>query len=138
MPDPMAAQRQFLVKVLGVAGTFSSKSGGETSADTNRYYDGGSKTPEVMASPAQSGNVTVGRAFRAVRDRAIINRLRSQVGIGRFDLSVQDLDANLVAIPGGLTTYTNALLVRCSDPDHDANSGDPATFELEFAIESVV
>lgn len=137
MPDAMVAQRQFLVKVLGVEGTFSTKTGGRTAADTSRHFDGGSKKPETMASPAATENVTVGRVFRAVRDRAVINRLRPLVGIWRTNVSVQDLDGNLVAVPGGLTVYTNALLVGISDPEHDANSGDPANFELEFAIEDV-
>jgi hypothetical protein len=133
----MAAQRQFLVKVLGVEGTFASKSGGRTAADTSRHFDGGSKRPETMAAPAATENVTVGRIFRPVRDRAVLNRLRPLVGIWRTNVSVQDLDGNLIAVPGGLTVYTNALLVGLGDPDHDAESGDPARLELEFSIEDV-
>lgn len=138
MPDPIAAQRQQLIKVIGVEGTFATKTGGATTAETNRYYDGGQKDPEVMASPAQTENIVVSRGFRPVRDRAIVKRLRPLVGTWRTEVSAQDLTQNLVVIPGTLTSYTNALLVRVTEPDHDANSGDPETLELEFAVESVV
>lgn len=134
-PDP-AAQRHFLISVDGVEGNFATKSGGETSADTTAVWDGGAITPERLASPAETANVTVSRPFRPERDRAIIRRLRPLVGILRTAVTVQDLTGEMVAV-GDPTVYANALLVRIADPEADAGSGDPARFELEFAIETV-
>lgn len=133
---PKAAQRQFLIKVSGVDGYFATKTGGDTSADTSDVYDGGSLTPEKMSSPATTDDVTVGRPFDPVRDRQVIRQLRPRVGRGRYTVSVQDTDADLVAI-GEPTVYANALLIGVTDPEVDASSGDPAAFELTFAVESV-
>lgn len=131
-----AAQRQFLVKVSGIDGYFATKTGGDTSSDASDVYDGGSLTPEKLASPATSDDITVGRPYDPERDQPVINRLRAQVGRHRTTVSVQPTDADLVAI-GAPTTYANALLIGCTEPEVDAASGDPAVFELTFAVESV-
>lgn len=131
-----AAQRQFLVKVSGVDGYFATKTGGNTSSDASDVYDGGSLTPEKLASPATSEDVACGRPYDPERDQAVIKRLRPLVGRWRTTVSVQPTDADLVAI-GRATTYANALLIGCTEPEVDAGSGDAAMFELTFAIESV-
>lgn len=133
---PKAAQRQFLVKVSGVSGYFASKTGGATASETTDVYDGGQLTPEKLASPPRTEDITVSRPFDPERDRPVIRRLRPLAGRGRFTVSVQDTDADLVAI-GSPTTYPNALLLSVSEPDADAGSGDAAAFELVFAVEKV-
>ena len=133
---PKSAQRQFLVKFSGVEGYFATKTGGDTTADASDVYDGGKLTPEKLASPPTTDDVVIGRPFDPVRDRPLIRRLRPQVGRMRATVSVQDTDADLVAI-GKPTVYSNALLVGVTDPEADAGSGDAATFELTFAVESV-
>jgi hypothetical protein len=133
---PKAAQRQFLVKVSTVDGYFATKTGGDTTADASDVYDGGSLTPEKMASPATTDDITVGRPFDPARDRAVIDRLRPLVGRARLTVSVQDTDADLVAI-GRPTVYPNALLIGLTEPEVDAASGDPAALELTFAVEAV-
>lgn len=130
-----AAQRQFLVGVEGVTGYFATKTGGETSADTTDVYDGGSPTPEKLAAPATTANVTVSRPWDPERDGPVVARLASQVGRWRTTVSVQPTDADLIPV-GSPTVYANALLVRVQDPEADAASGDAATIELEFAIET--
>lgn len=134
--NAVAAQRQFLVTIEGIAGTFATKTGGETSADTSDVYDGGKKHPEKLASPATTDNVTVSRPFRPARDGALAKRLRPLVGSYRSTVTVQPTDADLIPV-GAPTVYANALLVRLADPEHDAASGDSSTIELEFAVETV-
>lgn len=131
-----ASQRQFLVKVSTVDGYFASKTGGSVTADSTDVWDGGALTPAKLASPATTEDVTLTRPFDPDRDRSVINRLRPLVGRWRTTVSVQDTDADLVAI-GPPTVYANALLIGLTDPEVDAASGDATTFELVFAVESV-
>lgn len=131
-----AAQRQFTTTVSGVVDQFASKTGGETTADTSDVWDGGRRSPEKLASPAVTSNITVSRPYRPARDAPIIARLRKRVGSFRATVNVQPTDADGVAY-GPPITYANALLVRIAEPEFDAASGDAAMFELEFAVETV-
>lgn len=132
-----ASQRQFLVNVSGVPGNFQTKTGGETSSETTKNYDGGSLVPDVLASPAETDNITVSRAYNFARDYQAHAAARKKVGRWRTTISVTPTDEDLVAT-GTPTTYPNALLVRVSEPDVDSSSGDVAMFELEFAVGSVI
>lgn len=133
---PKAAQRQFLIKVSEVDGYFATKAGGDTTSDATDVYDGGSLTPEKLASPPTTDDITIGRPFDPIRDRPVLRRLRPLVGRWRTTVSVQDTDANLVSL-GAPTVYANALLIGVTEPEGDASSGDAAMFELAFAVESV-
>jgi hypothetical protein len=132
-----ASQRQFIVNVSGIPGNFQTKSGGETSSDTTKNYDGGSLVPDVLASPAETDNITVSRAYNYERDHNAHVAARRKVGRWRTTVSVTPTDEDLKTI-GDPTTYPDALLVRVSEPDVDSSSGDVAMFELEFAVGSVV
>jgi hypothetical protein len=131
-----ASQKMFLVNVSGIPGYFDTKSGGETSSETSKHYDGGSLIPDVLAAPAETDNITVSRSWKFSRDFAAHRAARKQVGRWRTTVSVTPTDEDLVAV-GEPTTYTDALLVRVSEPEYDSSSGDPATFELEFAVGAV-
>lgn len=130
-----SAQRQFLVKVSGIDGYFASKSGGNISADTNKVYDGGSDTPDVLAGPAEAENVTVSRSYDLQRDEPVLRRLRKRVGKETVTLTVTPTDRDLIAV-GTPQVYSDALLVSITEPETDASSGDAATYELEYAIGS--
>ncbi|AYQ99242.1 tail tube protein [Brevibacterium phage Cantare] len=133
---PKSSARMFLVGVGGIKGNFMTKSGGEITADANKVYDGGKLTPEVLAGPAEIGNITVTRAYDAKIDQAIINTMRKNVGIWETSISVTPTDRTLKAI-GKATTYSQCLLVGLTEPEYDASSGDAVTYELEFAVGSV-
>lgn len=131
-----SAQRQFLIKVNGIDGYFATRRGGETTSDAAREFDGGSLVPEVLTSPATPGDLTVGRAYKPERDAGVLSSVRPKVGRWRTSVSVQPTDRDLVA--KGRPTVYHGILIGVSDPEADANSGDPARLELTFAIESVV
>lgn len=140
----ISAKRQFLVSVTGsganavtITGNFTTFTGGDITSDVNKFYPGGTKTPEIMTSPSQYGNVVLSRGYDAGRDAPVIKALRALVGTNTasFTVSVQPTDRDLIPI-GTANTYSNALLVRINEPDADANSGEPAMFELEFAVTS--
>lgn len=128
-----AAQRQYLVKVSGIEGRFSTKSGGNITADVSKQYDGGSLVPDVLSSPAEAENITVGRAYDHRRDAAILKQLKKQVGSKRVTITVTPTDQDMVAL-NRPSVYPRALLVGVTEPEYDSSSGDFATFELEFAI----
>lgn len=132
-----SAQRQFLVKVGGIDGYFATKSGGNISADTNKVYDGGAISPDVLAGPAEAENISVSRAYDYNRDEPVLKRLRQQVGRWQTTISVTPTDRDLVAIAQP-NVYPEALLVGITEPETDSASGDAATFELEFAIGAFV
>lgn len=132
---PIAAQRQFLIKVDGVDGYFATRTGGETTADAAREFDGGSLTPEILTGPAQTGDLTVGRPYKPERDAHLIRLYRPLVGRLRKTITVQPTDADLVA--RGKPTVYNGVLIGISDPEANAGSGDAARVELTFAVETV-
>jgi hypothetical protein len=131
-----AAQRQFLAKVEGIEGYFNSKTGGNRSSDASKVYNGGETDPEVLASPANTDDVTLTRGYKPLRDASVLESLRPQVGRLRTTVSVTPTDEDLVAI-GKPVVYSNALLVGLSEPEYNADSGDASTYELTFAVGSV-
>lgn len=132
-PAPKAAVRQFLVSVSGIDGYFPTKSGGNTSADVERVYDGGSLDPDLIAGNPEVEDVTLGRHFAPARDGSILNRLRSRVGRYTATVTIQPTDSDL-SPAGPATVHPGALLVGITEPEVDAGSGDPAMYELTFAI----
>ena len=131
------SQRQFTVSIDNIAGYFMTKGGGDLAADSNKIYPGGSKTPVIITGVSEVDNITVGRAFEAVRDRPILKTLRPLVGSFTTTIKVVDTDADFNATGGSTITYSNAVLVGITEPEYDSASGDPAMLELEFAIPSV-
>lgn len=132
----VAAQWQSLVSVDGIEGYFATKSGGDTSGDTKKVYDGGAKNPDVMGGRPTTDDITVGRPFKPGRDRPVINRLRPLVNRWRTTVTVQDVDTDLIPV-GKPTVYPNALLTAVNDPEVDADSEDEQRLELTFAVGSV-
>jgi len=132
----LSAQRQFLVSISGINGYFMTKSGGEVSSESTKVFEGGAKTPEIITSPSDVDNLTVSRNYDPDRDASILAQLRAKVGTERKTITVQPTDRDLVAI-GNPIVYADAVLVRIAEPEYDANSGDMATYELEFACKTV-
>lgn len=130
-----SSQRHFLVKVTGIDGYFETKAGGNIAADATRVFDGGSEVPDILAGPPQAGDVTIGRTYDPIRDGELANRLRRVIGRMSATLSVTPTTRDLIATTFP-TVYANALLVGLNEPDSNSQSGDPARFELVFAIGS--
>lgn len=131
-----SSQRMFLVQVTGVSGLFASKTGGDTTSDIAKVYNGGATTPELLAAPAQTDNIIVSRPYDHDRDYQAHKNARAKVGRWRTTITVTPTDEDLKS-RGKPTTYPNALLMRVSEPDYDASGGDATNFEMEFAIGAV-
>ncbi|NUT90863.1 MAG: hypothetical protein HOY78_02420 [Saccharothrix sp.] len=132
-----AAQRQFLWSVAGISTPFAQKSGGEVTSDATKVWDGGSITPDVIAAPAEVGDVTLTRPYDPERDQPVLDRLIGLVGQWRTTISGQPLTGDMSSARVKPRVYPNALLVGVREPEHDAGSGDGADYELTFAVGSV-
>lgn len=133
---PFSSQRQFLISVAGIDGYFMQKSGGNITSDSNKVYDGGQVVPQIVTSPKDVDNLTIGRAYDQARDEPILQKYRPLVGRWTTTVTVQPTDADLVAV-GKPSVYSNAVLVSLTEPEYDASSGDVAMFEMEFAVTNV-
>lgn len=128
--------RQWIVRVSGIDGNFSNKSGGAVSSETNKVYDGGKLIPDVLSGPAEVDNLTVSRPYDSVRDYKLLKQLRAKVGTFTATISVTPTDRALKTNAKPIV-YSGCLLIGITEPDADAASGDASTFELEFAVSSV-
>ena len=136
---PYISQRQFLVQVEhdDIPGYFMQKSGGNVSADSNKIYGGGQRTPAIITGIPDVENVTIARAFDSVRDTLMLKNIRDMVGVLTTDIKVVEVDADLAAVSGGTTVYSDCVLVGISEPEYESSSGDAASVQLEFAVTSV-
>lgn len=130
-----SAQRQFLITVAGIDGTFAGFRGGETKSEATRDFDGGSLNPDVLMSPAATDDIRVSRGWRRDRDIDVVKKYRPRVGRFRTTVTVQPLDEDLV--PAGAPDVYSGVLNGVSPSEADANSGNVARLELSFAVESV-
>lgn len=133
----IATERQSLVTVAGIPDPFSTLSGGDVTSATTDVWPGGTQTPEKLAGPPVTANITVSRPFRPGRDQAILKALTPVVGRWRTTVSRQWTDADLVTI-GDPDVYPDALLVRAARAGSDASSASTGMMELEFAPGSTV
>lgn len=132
MTQPSSA-RNFLVKVEGVDGLWSTKSGGNVSAESTKVYDGGSLKPDIITSPPTAEDVTVTRPFKPQRDDDMVRTLLQLVGSWTTTVSVTPTDSDMVALAPP-RVYSNAVLTGVQEPETDASSGDAAMVGLTFAI----
>lgn len=130
-----AARRQFIVTVSGIAGTFVSSDGGDESAVVNKAYDGGNPIPDLVGGILEVSNLTCGRHFDPDRDGPILARLRGQAGRFVATIIVQPTNADFVPA-GKAEVYPSAKLMRVGKVKPDAQSGDLAMYDLEFAVAS--
>ncbi len=132
--DPNAAtvgnQQQWTVD--GWDGYWASKTGGETTGETTTAYDGGEKTPEVLAGNKQTSNLILTRLYRPGPHAAKAREWESKVLSLRTTVTGYDTDPDLGPV-GEPLAYNDALLVRVKRPDYDASSSSPQYLELEFA-----
>lgn len=131
-----AAARQFLVTVGALGNrTFATFSGGDKTAEASKWYDGGATVPDVLAGPAETGDVTVTNAFDPEIDAPLLQTLKSQVGVLRTTVAKMPLHGDMTRVASARPdVYTNALLTGLTPVEADANSGDVAVYELTFAV----
>lgn len=128
-----SSARQFLVKVDGVDGFWSTKSGGNVTSDNTKVYDGGSLKPDIITNPPTAEDITVTRPFDPDRDAEMVTSLLQLVGSWDTTVSVTPTNADLVAVAPP-RVYSNARLTGVTEPEVDSSSGDAAMIGLTFAV----
>lgn len=131
-----SSARQFIVDIQGFPGTWMTKTGGDISSDVAKAWDGGNPVPDLLTGPSSVDNLTVSRVYDPVRDEVIKQFCKKNVGRFRPTITVTPVDQDGIAV-GDPDVYSPTVLVRYKAPDVDASSGDPAPFELEFAVSDV-
>lgn len=134
-----ASGNQFLVTCPAFGSrTFSKKTGGEKQANTSKWYDGGATSPDVLAGSPETTDVVLTNAYDPDVDGQLLQTAKAQVGILRTTLSIVPLLGDMTRVSSGRPdVYTNALLKGVKLVEVDANSNDPATWELTFAVGNV-
>lgn len=132
-----ATKRQFLVHVNGISGNWRTSTGGSLNADTSTDYNGGSDIPDLLGGIPVADDLEITRTFDPVRDLALLEKLRREVGRGRYTVTKQATDANFVKV-GKPLTYPRCLLKGINDPESDAASADVSEITLKFATTGAV
>jgi len=134
-----ATGNQFLVTCPAFGSrTFSKKTGGEKQSDTATWYDGGATVPDVIAASPKTTDVVLTNAYDPDVDGQLLKIAKAQVGILRTTLSVTPLHGDMTRVAGGIPdVYPNGLLKGVKLVEMDANSSDPAQWELTFAVSDV-
>lgn len=94
-----------------------------TAAAGERVSLGGTVNPD---------NVTVARLYDLTRDHTQIGWLLALVGRGTGVITEQR--TNTAYVTSGSPTVWRGTLKRCTPPEVDSESNDPALLELEFTI----
>jgi len=132
------AERNWLITVAGIPGTFQTITGGGVSAEHTKRFDGGSLTPKVYQGPPQTADVTVGRDWQSPRDDDTRRSLNAQLGAGRrFETTVNAIPLDDAMIPIGEAHVYEAVLREVGPPEGNANSAQPSTLTLVLTCKRV-
>jgi hypothetical protein len=135
MARNIAAEGDFLVRVEGIEGYFTTLSGGQTPVETNQVFDGGADYPSIVVGKKKPSNITVTRPFDPSTDQDLCHRLRRQMP-WTTTVTKQPLLQNKQRIADP-TVYPGAILVNVTEPDANYGSGTTAMMQLEFAVSQI-
>jgi hypothetical protein len=113
-------------------GVFDRFSGGEITAEVNKYRPGGMAEENTSHALPTYGDATIGRELDLTRDLELHRRLAGRVGRALASVSKQALDENGAPV-GRPVTYTGRLS-GMTDPDVDSTSSERAQFDMTFVI----
>lgn len=134
-----AAARQGLVTVGALGNrTFTARTGGVKKTETAKWRDGGATTPNVIAGPPETDDITLTNGFDPEADGPLLSNLLRQVGILRTTISQASLYGDMSRVSAAPPfVWTDAVLMSVKVPEVDANSGEIATYELVFSVGDV-
>jgi len=126
-----ATQRDHLVTIEGVPGTWRNLSGGGGTVETTKDRDGGAIRPDILGGPPEFEDLECARTFDPVRDAAWMKQLRQNLGRGFYTVMKQPIDVNKIAI-GEPLVYPDCMLSGLTEAEV-ADSSDPAEVSLTFS-----
>ena len=114
-------------------GIWDKMSGGELDSDETKYNPGGMAPPVSLGGRKTTGNVTVSRLYRLVRDHDHVKNWLSYVGRASVTVSKQpmDIEGNVYGNP----VVYNGILKRLTLPEVDSESSNAGLVEIEVSVE---
>lgn len=110
-------------------GTWDTREGGATEADTpDPYRPGGMGPPESAGGDPVTGDLTMRKRFKGATIAETYVALVNKVGSGACVVTFQPLDAAKVAF--GKPIVWKGVLTGIEPPDHDSNETGWATFQV--------
>lgn len=134
----MSAAHQSLVTAVidgKPYGEWSSRSGGDPTAENSKYRPAGGRKQKVRKGLSDYSDVVIGREKEHDVDYAVERQLRPRVGRANAIITDQPLDWD--DVPFGKPTVFIGVLMGMSGGESDANSDDGMEFELTFIITEV-
>jgi hypothetical protein len=116
-------------------GTFDTFSGGEVDSEETKYWPGGLGQQISLGGRRTVGNVTVGRLYSLTNDHKNMAKLMGLAGRATVVVTKTSLTPDGVAT-GDPLVYTGKLK-SVTPPDHDSESSDASTWEMEVSSASV-
>lgn len=130
----VVARRRALVKISGRGGSryWSGFTGGNKSKQGSRFYNGGSKSSDVVMGRGEIGNITLTQGWDPKVDLPLSRQLWQDMEVdASLTVTVQYLDGN--GSPSGQPlTYTDSKVLSVNTPDYDEQSTDAATWTVEL------
>lgn len=119
------AKRSAIVHIKNIAQNWAVLSGGSSTSAVTLAWNGGVPKADVIAGRPDIAEIVVSRPFIPNRDRELERRLQSQVGFGRYDVTLQDLDSNGQFV-GRPKVFTDCLVTKVQGREYDETSNNPA------------
>lgn len=135
-------QRQFLVSVAGIAGSFWAQiSGGDVSVPTTKAFDGGNPIPQVLTGNPTVDDLVLTRNYDPGRDGPLAQQLKQQLMGGQpFRTVIQQDPTDPSYQPTGNPPDTwSGVLTKVTVPKADAlkTGAAAATLALTFTCTSI-
>lgn len=135
-------QRQFLVSIAGIAGSFwAQRSGGDLSVPNSKAFDGGNPIPQVLTGNPTVDDLVCTRPYDPGRDGPIIQQLNAGIMSGQpFTTTIQQDPTDPAYRPTGNPPITwSGTLTKVAQPQTDSQKTGAAvaTFALTFTCTSI-
>lgn len=126
------------VTIDGVpSGIWDSTEGGAVEAGETKYKPGGMRPAVSLGGSTEVENLTLGRLLDQPRDWEFMRRLmQSRTGKAPVVVSRQPLDVD--GNPWGRPLVYRGVLQRVVPPGNNANSNEPAVWEIVVSTEGTV
>ena len=135
-------QRQFLVSIAGIAGSFWAQlSGGDLSVPTTKAFDGGNPVPQILTGNPVVDDLVVTRNYDPGRDGPIARQLKAQLQAGqpfRTTITQDPTDPGYKPTGNPPDTWVG-VLTKVTTPKADAakSGASAATLALTFTCTSL-
>lgn len=131
---PPLNQSDFLVFVDGIDGAWATASGGETTSEVRRVWDGGAASPSLTSGKPETSDLVVSRPYRPERDHALYKRLIGKVGKLR---STATKFYTVDGVAQENPVVLEVLLRGVTAPEHDAASAETGRLQTTWAVGEV-